>query len=61
MKREAVGGSRNMLEMVLDTHPQWLLKSEASLQAPPVAPLAGKPRCVPTGGRKQGFQYPDWN
>lgn len=61
MKREAVGGIWNMLETVLETRPELLAQSEASLEVPPVAPITGRPRYAPARGQMEGFQYLDWN
>lgn len=61
MKREAVGGIWNTLESGLETRPELLLQSEASLEVPPVAAVTGRPRCAPSRGQAKGFRWPDWN
>lgn len=60
MKREAVGGISNMLATMLETCPELLLRSEASLAVPPAAPVTGRARGAPTRGQTESFQYLDW-
>lgn len=56
MKREAVGGIWNMLEMVLEARPAQRLQGETSLELPSVA-LHRQATVGPARGKTQDFQY----